>query len=93
MRIGSDPHHFIDRNLYPGLADPDPADLDRYQFHEHVSTFCHENFNRLSNILKIMTPLPLMRKEKQTGITDNKSLLSHFPTCVKLGVGSGCGSA
>ncbi len=46
IRIGSAPHHFTDWDRYPGLADPDPADLDRYHFQEHVFfTFILENFS------------------------------------------------
>jgi hypothetical protein len=48
-----------DRDRYPGLADPDPADPDWYQFQAHVFfTFFPEHFNMLSKILKIMTPFP-----------------------------------
>jgi hypothetical protein len=38
----------------------------------------------LSKILSIMTHLPLMRKD----VNQSKKMLSYFPTCVKLGVGS-----
>ncbi len=39
-------------------------DLDRYQFRAHVFlNFSPTNFNMLSKILKIMTPLPFTRKE------------------------------
>ncbi len=59
-------------------------------------TCFHENFNMLSKILKIMTPLPLMRQEKHCKLAFLRikvSLLSYFPTCVKLGEGSACVSA
>ncbi len=53
-----------DRNRHPGQADLNPANPDRYQFQAHVGFyFSPENFNMLFKTLKIMKPLPLMRKE------------------------------
>jgi hypothetical protein len=40
------------------VADPDPYTFQNY-------TFFPENFNVLSKILKIMTPIPLTRNTKQ----------------------------
>jgi hypothetical protein len=42
----------------PGPADPDPNTFQNY-------IFFPENFNVLSKILKIMTPIPLTRNTKQ----------------------------
>jgi hypothetical protein len=53
-----------ERNRHPEHDDPDPANPDWYKFQAHVGFyFSSESFNMLSKILKIMTPLPLMRKE------------------------------
>ncbi len=55
---------------YLGHADPDPAGPDRYLFQAKDTDdklyFFPENFNMLSKILKIMTPLTLMRKIKHS---------------------------
>jgi hypothetical protein len=58
-----------DRDRYPGLADPDPADPDRYKFQAGstcIFDFFPEHFNMLYKILKIMTPFSLMRKKKHS---------------------------
>ncbi len=57
-----EPDQDTDRDRHPGFADPDPADPDRYQFGAHV-------FFTFFLILKIMTHLPLMRKEKRCELT------------------------
>jgi hypothetical protein len=55
-----------DQDRHPGHAYPDTAIPDRYKFQASVFfNFFPENFNMLSKIHMIMTPLPLMRMEKQ----------------------------
>ncbi len=55
-----------DRGPHPGHADPDAANTDRYPFHENYKVdklcFFPENFNMMSKIQKIYTPLTLVRK-------------------------------
>jgi hypothetical protein len=55
---------YQERNRHPEHDVPDPANPDWYQFQAHVGFyFSPENFNMLFKTLKIMKPLPLMRKE------------------------------
>jgi hypothetical protein len=76
IRTGPDPHHLAGSGRIRIIL-PDP-DSDRRRHLGHADPvrgsvsipntcifyFFHENFNMLSKIIKIMTHLPLMRKEK-----------------------------
>ncbi len=100
IRIGSDPHHFAEsgsgsasRICQTGSGRSGSVSVPS----TYVYYFFHENFNMLSEILKIITHLQLMRKEKNCKLAllwiKVKKLPLCFPTCVTYGVGFACGSA
>jgi len=87
IRIGSDPHYFF--RIRTGINSKTIPNT-------YIFYFFTEHFSMLSKILKIMTSLPLMRKEKHCKLAllwMKVKFFRYFQTCVKLKVGSSCGSA
>ncbi len=98
IRIGSDPHIFCRIRISIGIQGmPIRIRLIDINSNQVYFLLCHENFNMLSEILKIITHLPLMWKEIYFNLPllwiKVKKISPSFPKCAKLGEGSAFGSA